>query len=187
MAKELCINKLYNYFVEMTIERNEEAIILAKEEQSFFVIVTNDIESDWTAAQLLSDYKSQQRVERGFRFLKDPQFFADSFFLKTPERIEALLMVMVTSLFVYSSTEYIIRDKLKKQNKTLPNQTNKEVQNPTVRWIYSMFSNVGRYISSDNESFCVGLTDFQQRTIELLGDNWLQMYRHFFYDSQNIN
>ena len=111
MAKELCINKLYNYFVEMTIERNEEAIILAKEEQSFFVIVTNDIESDWTAAQLLSDYKSQQRVERGFRFLKDPQFFADSFFLKTPERIEALLMVMVTSLFVYSSTEYIIRDK----------------------------------------------------------------------------
>ena len=114
MAKELCINKLYNYFVEMTIERNEEAIILAKEEQSFFVIVTNDIESDWTAAQLLSDYKSQQRVERGFRFLKDPQFFAkkekliseednlqffaDSFFLKTPERIEALLMVMVTSL-----------------------------------------------------------------------------------------
>jgi len=50
-----------------------------------------------------------------------------------------------------------------------------------------MFSNVGRYISSDNESFCVGLTDFQQRTIELLGDNWLQMYRHFFYDSQNIN
>ena len=177
----------YNYFVEMTIERNEEAILLAKEEQSVFVIVTNDIESDWTAAQLLSDYKSQQRVERGFRFLKDPQFFADSFFLKTPERIEALLMVMVTSLFVYSSTEYIIRDKLKKQNKTLPNQTNKEVQNPTVRWIYSMFSNVGRYISSDNESFCVGLTDFQQRTIELLGDNWLQMYRHFFNDSQNIN
>ena len=80
-----------------------------------------------------------------------------------------------------------VLDKLKKQNKTLPNQTNKEVQNPTVRWIYSMFSNVGRYISSDNESFCVGLTDFQQRTIELLGDNWLQMYRHFFYDSQNIN
>ena len=101
----------------MTIERDEEAILLAKEEQSVFVIVTNDIESDWTVAQLLSDYKSQQRVERGFRFLKDPQFFADSFFLKTPERIEALLMVMVTSLFVYSSTEYIIRDKLKKQNK----------------------------------------------------------------------
>ena len=73
-----------------------------------------------------------------------------------------------------------VLDKLKKQNKTLPNQTNKEVQNPTVRWIYSMFSNVGRYIFSDNESFCVGLTDFQQRTIELLGDNWLQMYRHFF-------
>ncbi len=172
----------YNYFVEMTIERDEDAIILAKEEQSVFVIVTNDTESDWTAAQLLSDYKSQQRVERGFRFLKDPQFFADSFFLKKPERIEALLMVMVTSLFVYSSTEYIIREKLKKENKTLPNQLNKEVQNPTVRWIYSMFGNVGRFISGENESHYVGLTDFQQRTILLLGETWMKMYRTFLDD-----
>ena len=129
----------YNHFVQLTVERNEEIIAEEKNEKAVFVIVTNDTENDWKAAELLKNYKSQQRVERGFRFLKDPQFFMDSFFLKKPERIEALLMIMVTSLFVYSATEYIIRTKLKKESKTLPNQVNKEVQNPTVRWIYSMF------------------------------------------------
>lgn len=86
-----------------------------------FVIVTNDIKNDWKAIELLKNYKSQQRVERGFRFLMDPQFFMDSFLLNKPERIEALLMIIVTSLFVYSATEYIIRKKLKEENKTLPN------------------------------------------------------------------
>jgi transposase len=40
--------------------------------------------------QMLVHYKQQQGVERGFRFLKDPLFFASSVFLKTPERIMAL-------------------------------------------------------------------------------------------------
>ncbi len=168
----------YNHFVQLTVERNEEIIAEEKNEKAVFVIVTNDTENDWKAAELLKNYKSQQRVERGFRFLKDPQFFMDSFFLKKPERIEALLMIMVTSLFVYSATEYIIRKKLKKESKTLPNQVNKEVQNPTVRWIYSMFTNVGRMVTED-KSIYVGLTDFQRRTVEALGEEWLKMYQIF--------
>jgi transposase len=98
--------------------------------------------------------------------------------MNKPERIESLLMIVVTSLFVYSATEYIIRKKLKEENKTLPNQVNKEVQNPTVRWIYSMFTNVGRMIT-DDKSIYVGLTDFQRRTVEILGDEWLKMYQVF--------
>ena len=30
------------------------------------------------------------QIERGFRFLKEPQFFADSFFVKKPERVETI-------------------------------------------------------------------------------------------------
>ncbi|WP_335012655.1 hypothetical protein [Nostoc sp.] len=40
--------------------------------------------------QMLSEYKAQQSCERGFSFLKNPLFLADSIFLKSPERIEAL-------------------------------------------------------------------------------------------------
>ena len=40
---------------------------------------------------MLSAYKAQNvSVERGFRFLKDPLFFASSLFLEKPQRIMAL-------------------------------------------------------------------------------------------------
>jgi transposase len=38
--------------------------------------------------EMLSEYKAQQSCERGFRFLKDPLFLADSVFLKTSQKIE---------------------------------------------------------------------------------------------------
>ena len=63
---------------------------MIKRNKSYFVIATNDAERDWKPAELLKQYKSQSRVERGFRFLKDPEFFADSIFLsyKSQSRVE---------------------------------------------------------------------------------------------------
>lgn len=51
---------------------------------------------------LLSEYKEQQSTERGFGFLKDPLFFADSVFLKDPGRIAAVGMIMGLCLLVYN-------------------------------------------------------------------------------------
>jgi transposase len=53
--------------------------------------------------EVLNGYKGQAHAERGFRFLKDPQFLAASLYLKTPERIMALLMVMTVCLWVYAA------------------------------------------------------------------------------------
>ena len=44
---------------------------------------------------ILSYYKEQSQVEKGFRFLKDPVFCVDNVFLKNPKRIMALSMIMV--------------------------------------------------------------------------------------------
>ncbi len=44
--------------------------------------------------EMIDEYKAQQCCERGFGFLKDPLFFADSIYLKSPERIEAMAMIM---------------------------------------------------------------------------------------------
>ena len=55
---------------------------------------------------ILSADKAQNvSVERGFRFLKDPLFFASSLFLEKPQRIMALLMVMGLSLLIYALAE----------------------------------------------------------------------------------
>ena len=171
--------KSYKYRIELTVKQNLEVIDLEKNESSKFVIVTNDTDSEWTEEHLLKSYKEQQRVERGFRFLKEPKFFTDSIFLRKCERIESLLMIMVTSLFIYSATEFLLRKKLKAQNKTLPNQLNKEISNPTLRWVFSNFRNVGKFVKTGSDDSFVSLTDFQIRTLRILSDEWESMYHKF--------
>lgn len=61
--------------------------------KGFFILATNDLDrQNFPAVEVLKTYQSQQSVERGFRFLKSPDFLVSSFFLKKPERIEALLI-----------------------------------------------------------------------------------------------
>ncbi|MBS4169913.1 hypothetical protein NEOC95_000632 [Neochlamydia sp. AcF95] len=66
--------------------------------------------------------KAQQSVVRGFRFLKSPYFLVSSFFLKKPEIIETLLMVMILCLLVYSALKYKIREKLRESGENFLNQ-----------------------------------------------------------------
>ncbi len=68
-----------------------------------FVLATNRMDSQrFTSDDILQKYKEQQAPERGFAFLKDPLFFADSVFLKSPKRIETMAMLMGLCLLVYS-------------------------------------------------------------------------------------
>ncbi len=60
-----------------------------------FIIASNEVDkTKLSDNQLFLNYKDQAKVERGFRFLKDPQFIASSFFVKKPQRVEALLFIM---------------------------------------------------------------------------------------------
>ena len=75
-----------------------------------FILATNVLdETVLSDAQLLASYKEQaSSVERGFRFLKDPMFFADSLFLKSPVRIMAMIMIMGLALLIYSLAELVL-------------------------------------------------------------------------------
>lgn len=110
-------------------------------QKGMFIIATNVRDSDeLTDQQMLSIYKAQGvSVERGFRFLKDPMFFAESLYLKSPKRIMALLMVMTLSLLVYSLAERRIRQALAEQGLTIRNQLNKQYSNPTLRRVFMLF------------------------------------------------
>ncbi len=60
-------------------------------QKSLFIVATNELDDQvLSAEEMLKGYKGQVRVERGFRFLKDPQFMARSFFLKSEERTRGL-------------------------------------------------------------------------------------------------
>lgn len=108
--------------------------------KGYFILSTNDLEKNaFPAQEVLLTYKAQQSVERGFRFLKSPDFLVSSFFLKKPERIEALLMVMTLCLLVYSAIEHKARQKLAEIGEHFLNQKKKPSQRPTARWIFFCF------------------------------------------------
>ena len=99
------------------------------DQHSCFILATNELDpTQLPPHEVLAGYQGQVHAERGFRFLKDPQFFASSFYLKKPERIMALLMVMTVCLLVYAALAYRIRKALKDHDATFPDQKGKPVR-----------------------------------------------------------
>ena len=107
--------------------------------------------------------------------LKDPWFMVDSIFLKSPKRIEALMMIMTLCLLVYNVAQHKLRERLKEDNDTLPNQLNKPVQNPTMRWIFQLMEGVsivrlvGDSVRGFVKEFITNLTALRKKIIRLFG------------------
>lgn len=143
-----------------------------------FILATNELDEAALAPQeVLNGYKGQAHAERGFRFLKDPQFLAASLYLKKPERIMALLMVMTVCLLVYAALEYRIRKALKDHNATFPNQKGQPVQNPTARWVFQYFGGIHVLrIPGQWDLLVVNLTEQHQQLLELLGKSYTRFY-----------
>jgi transposase len=126
---------------------------------------------------VLDGYKGQARAERGVRFLKDPQFLASSLYLKKPERVMALLMVMTVCLLVYAALEYRIRHALQEHGATFPDQKGKGIQAPTARWVFHYFVGMhGLYIPGQG-LFVLNLTDEHLHLLQLLGKRYVWFYR----------
>ena len=113
-------------------------------------------------------YKNQQACERGFRFIKDPLFFASSVFLKTPRRIAALAMIMALCLMVYSLGQRQLRKALEQAQATLPNQKRKQTAQPTLRWILQCFQAV-HLVWLDGAKHLIKLNSKQQLILPFLG------------------
>ncbi|MDE4907286.1 IS1634 family transposase [Methanogenium marinum] len=128
---------------EADIEFNEEAVEKERQKLSRFILATYD--TAISADELLYNYKEQGTVERGFQFLKDKSFLVAEVYLKKPSRIQALSMIMVLCLFIYSMTEFRLRKELEKSGKTVTSQTKRHTQRPTMKWIFFRFRRVREF------------------------------------------
>lgn len=163
--------------------RQDEAVIEQhKRSHGKYIIASNELdERELGLLEMLALYKSQtSSVERGFRFLKDPMFFADSLFLKKPARIMALLMVMGLSLLVYALAEQRVRSQLAERDTTLPDQTGKPTQRPTIRRIFQMMEGVDLLIveqAGRRRRLLLNMTDVRWQIIDLFGHHVQKFYR----------
>ena len=135
-----------------------------------FILATNALDATQLPPQtLLEGDKDQTHVERGWRFLKDPEFLASSRYLKTPERIMALLMGMTVWLLVDAALESRIRQVLQGHDATCPKQQGTRVQNPTARWVCHDFVGIHRLIAPGQWPMVLNLTAEHRHLLRLLG------------------
>jgi len=166
-----------SYQISATVSVDESKINTELLSAGRFIIATNVLNSqELSNDSILSEYKAQQSCERGFGFLKDPLFFADSIFLKSPERIESLGMIMGLCLLVYTLAQRQIRNALKESKSTIKNQLGKATNSPTLRWIFQCFHCI-HLITLNQEEHISNWNKDRDFILRLLPDDCLSYYQ----------
>lgn len=123
-----------------------------------------------SAVRLIELYKEQGvTVERGFRFLKDPLFFASAVYLHKPQRVMALMMIMTLSLLVYALTERQLREELAKKKVTVPDQKGKPTATPTLRRIFQLFEGLDLLVVQSDEQANYQVLNLSELHRKILG------------------
>lgn len=158
-----------SYHLKADIVQDSLAVATRQRRAGRFILATNRLtDEQLSPADGLKTYKKQQGNERGFGFLKDPLFFTSSVFLKSPERIMALGLVMGLCLLVYTLGERQLRQALAQAQQTLPNQLGKPTQRPTLRWIFQQFMAV-HVVTLNGVKQITNLTPLRQRILQFMG------------------
>ncbi|WP_414530947.1 IS1634 family transposase, partial [Nodularia chucula] len=166
-----------SYQISATVAQNESKIHTEVLSAGRFIIATNVWDSkELSNDSMLREYKAQQSCERGFGFLKDPLFFADSIFLKSSERIESLGMIMGLCLLVYTLAQRQIRNALKDSKSTIKNQLGKATDCPTLRWIFQCFQCI-HLVDFNNEKYVSNWTQDRNFILNLLPDDCFRYYQ----------
>jgi transposase len=127
------------YELLVRIAEKEQVIAQHREVAGCFVLLSN-VPADWDegydAEKILRTYKDQYGIENNFGFLKDDQI-VNAIFLKRPERIEALGLILLIALLVWRLVEHTMRTELEAADKVLSGWDNKPTKRPTsymVKW-----------------------------------------------------
>jgi len=78
-------------------------------------------------------------------------------------------------LSVYAAIEYRLRQKLQKQDLTLPNQLGKEVKNPTARWVFAYFNGI-HVLYVNQQPMVLNLKPLHLKVLDLMGNKYRKYY-----------
>ncbi|EFK07011.1 conserved hypothetical protein [delta proteobacterium NaphS2] len=128
--------KEMRYLVSAKVSENQEAVSTFRKEAGCFVMLTNvptetqEEDMGYDSKAILKTYKEQYGIEQDFGFLKDP-VIVNSVFLKKPERIEVLGLILLTSLLIWRLMERSMRQYVEQTGEKLPGWKYKPTDRPT--------------------------------------------------------
>ena len=89
-------------------------------------------------------------------------------------------MLMVLRLFVYAVAVWYLRYRLKASGKTVKNQLKKPVQNPTMKWIFTIFMRPAEVIISVNSQSKQFIVNLETETLDIL-DVLDPTFRNYYF------
>jgi transposase len=165
------------YRIDGSIKVNDVFVLKEMEKMGLFILASNDI--SLSPEDMLNYYKGQDNVEKGFRFLKSDTFSISKVYLKNKTRIEALAMIMVLCLMIYSVAEWKLRTKLEEVNETVPDQKGKQTKRPTMRWIFFNFQGITELRAQKRggiESEILNMEDLHWKILGIMGEKYENIY-----------
>ena len=135
----------YEYILDVKIDVDAEAIYPLRLKAGCFVLICNlsskQERNQWTTASLLELYKNQSGIEQNFGFLKDP-VIVNSIFLKKPNRIEVLGLVMLIALLIWRLMERSMRRYLDETESEITGWKNRPTKRPTSFMMTTKFLSI---------------------------------------------
>jgi transposase len=142
--KQPRVVKALRYSLQVTLHERAEVIARVTQETGCFVLLTNVPpvgKMAHRAGNVLRVYKEQHGIEQNFAFLKDP-LIVNSLFLKKPERIEALGLILLLALLLWRLVERALRSHVETTGYALIGWDKKETQKPTAFMMMTKFATV---------------------------------------------
>jgi transposase len=168
------------YTLETKIEERLEHIKHQIKLGAIFILATTQLdEKKLPTHEVLPHYKGQSPLENRFNLLKNAACISSKVYLKNEQRIVALVMIMCLCLLIYALAERQLRKTLVIAKRTVPNQSKKPIQNPTMKWIFQMFEGVGFLtieIQGQISQQVTNLRDCLYDVLEFLGKECMSMY-----------
>jgi transposase len=162
--------KAMRYRLKTAISTQSERIARLEEEAGCFVLLTNVPtagELAHSARDILTGYKDQHGTEQNYGFLKDP-VIVNSLFLKKPERIEALGLILLLALLLWRVMERAMRTHVATTNTPLPGWDKKATERPTSFMMVTKFAGVIVFKLGDHRQLACPLSVVQQQYLRAL-------------------
>jgi transposase len=170
-SKQPRVVKALRYGLQVTLHERAEVIARKMQEMGCFVLLTTvptEGALAHSAREVLRAYKEQHGVEQNFAFLKDP-LIVNSLFLKKPERIEALGLVLLLALLLWRLVERALRVHVETTGNPLVGWDKKATQKPTAFMMMTKFAAVMVIKVGGQRQLAQPLSSVQQAYLNALG------------------
>jgi transposase len=164
--------KEMRYGLRVTVEEKTEAVSVKRQEAGCFVLVSNIAKEQEpaydNARSILEAYKEQYGIEQNYSFLKDPVIVND-LFLKKPERIEALGLVLLIALLIWRLMEKSLRQYTESGDKPLIGWNKRPTNRPTSFMMITKFVGITVIKIGDQRKLQRPLSEAQKGYLAALG------------------